>query len=65
MACCQVLMIIGALKMLNNTQKAIRKMAWHTAQHSDHKDKHIRQRAKDAQEHCRKLGVDWTKPLTA
>lgn len=51
--------------MLNNTQKAIRKMAWHTAQHSDHKDKHIRQRAKDAQEHCRKLGVDWTKPLTA
>lgn len=49
--------------MLNQTQAAIRKIAWHTAQHDNHKDKHIRQRAKDAQAHCRKLGIDWTKPL--
>lgn len=43
--------------MLAATQATIRKMAWYTAQGTN-------QRAKDAQKHCRKLGIDWTKPLT-
>ena len=40
------------------TQSAIRKMAWYTAQGNC-------QRAKDAQKHCKELGIDWTKPIEA
>jgi len=43
-------------RMMAATQAAIRKMAYYTAQGKG-------QRAKDAQKHCIKLGIDWTKPL--
>lgn len=39
------------------TKEAIRKIAWHTAQGTG-------QRAKDAQQHCHKLGIDYRKQLS-
>lgn len=40
------------------TQRAIKSMAWHTAQGSG-------KRAEDAQKHCNALGIDWTKSLVS